>query len=268
MRSALFWGITQRRGVILYRRFGTTYRSHLHGTRSPRIFLDLLSPRRFLDFKPPEDGTDTLSRHVSIGLLDLWRWDQYVVPKRRYSWTSWPLKMGTVRCPETSVKDYHSTLRSTSQKSANLVNIAMEASNHGLVIKFSRDLLPLSVSVSWRCPSAPGQYLSLEGYNLKCSRHTRPSISHASWKCDCGSPVYLLLARKLPPAAVTVPRLLALCRIAHWPKALNGNPTTYYSPNKPAFKRCRNICVLIVNNECKQHLPMNTFSFPLSGWFS
>jgi hypothetical protein len=27
--SALFWGVTQRRMVILYRRFGTTYRSHL-----------------------------------------------------------------------------------------------------------------------------------------------------------------------------------------------------------------------------------------------
>jgi hypothetical protein len=46
MRSALFWGITQRRVVILYRRFGTTYRSRL-------------------------------------GLLDPWRWDRCVVPKRR-----------------------------------------------------------------------------------------------------------------------------------------------------------------------------------------
>jgi hypothetical protein len=29
MRSAFFWDITQRRMVILYRRFGTTYWSHL-----------------------------------------------------------------------------------------------------------------------------------------------------------------------------------------------------------------------------------------------
>jgi hypothetical protein len=28
MRSALFWDITRRRVVIVYRRFGTTYRSH------------------------------------------------------------------------------------------------------------------------------------------------------------------------------------------------------------------------------------------------
>jgi hypothetical protein len=31
MRTALFWDVTQRRVVILYRRFGTMYRSHLKG---------------------------------------------------------------------------------------------------------------------------------------------------------------------------------------------------------------------------------------------
>ena len=36
MRSALFWVITQHRVVIPYRRFGTTYRSHLQGSRNPR----------------------------------------------------------------------------------------------------------------------------------------------------------------------------------------------------------------------------------------
>jgi hypothetical protein len=53
IRSALFWGIMQRRVVIIYRRFGATYRSHLQGSRNP---LSL------------EDGTDTLSRSVSKGL--------------------------------------------------------------------------------------------------------------------------------------------------------------------------------------------------------
>jgi hypothetical protein len=33
LRSALFWDITRRRVVIVYRRFGTTCRSHLHGSR-------------------------------------------------------------------------------------------------------------------------------------------------------------------------------------------------------------------------------------------
>jgi hypothetical protein len=55
VRSELFWDITQRRVVILYRRFGITYRSHLQGSRSLR-----------LDW-----------------LFDTWRWDRSVAPKRR-----------------------------------------------------------------------------------------------------------------------------------------------------------------------------------------
>jgi hypothetical protein len=41
-KSSFFWDITQRRMVIRYRRFGTTYRSHLQGS-SPRI-LGLVAP--------------------------------------------------------------------------------------------------------------------------------------------------------------------------------------------------------------------------------
>ena len=48
MRSALFWDITRRRVVIVYRRFGTAYKFHFQGSR----VLNL------------EDGTDTLSRNV------------------------------------------------------------------------------------------------------------------------------------------------------------------------------------------------------------
>jgi hypothetical protein len=40
MRSSLFWDITQRRVVILYRRFGKTYRSHLQGSISVRSLLE------------------------------------------------------------------------------------------------------------------------------------------------------------------------------------------------------------------------------------
>jgi hypothetical protein len=58
-RSALFWDITLRRVVIVYRRFGTTYRSHL----------------TCQDFH------------------------------------SWPVKMGPIRFPETSVNNYHTTQR-------------------------------------------------------------------------------------------------------------------------------------------------------------
>jgi hypothetical protein len=35
LRYALFWDITKRWVVILYQRFGTTYRSHLQGSRIP-----------------------------------------------------------------------------------------------------------------------------------------------------------------------------------------------------------------------------------------
>jgi len=39
MRTALLWVITQQVSVISYRRFGTTYRSHIQGSRD----LDRLS---------------------------------------------------------------------------------------------------------------------------------------------------------------------------------------------------------------------------------
>jgi hypothetical protein len=55
LRTALFGDITQRPMVILYRCFGTTYRSHLQGSISP----------------------------ILLGVLDPWRWDRYIVPKRR-----------------------------------------------------------------------------------------------------------------------------------------------------------------------------------------
>jgi hypothetical protein len=54
----LFWDVTQRRVVILYRRLGTTYQSHFKG---PEI-------QEEKDFFNPEDGTDTLSRNVDKGL--------------------------------------------------------------------------------------------------------------------------------------------------------------------------------------------------------
>jgi hypothetical protein len=46
MRSALFWDVTQRRVVILYRRFGPIFKGQ----------------------EVQEDGTDTLSRNVGKGL--------------------------------------------------------------------------------------------------------------------------------------------------------------------------------------------------------
>jgi len=36
-KSSFFWDVTQRWQVVMYRRFGTTYRSHLQGSVSSRI---------------------------------------------------------------------------------------------------------------------------------------------------------------------------------------------------------------------------------------
>jgi len=40
IRFALLWDFTQRRAVILYRRFGTTYRSHLQVSRNQASCLE------------------------------------------------------------------------------------------------------------------------------------------------------------------------------------------------------------------------------------
>jgi hypothetical protein len=59
VRSAFFWDITQRRVVILYRCFGTTYQSHLYKGQEIQEFLDLW-----------KDGTDRFSRNVGKELPD------------------------------------------------------------------------------------------------------------------------------------------------------------------------------------------------------
>jgi hypothetical protein len=68
-RSALFWDITQRRVVILYRRFGTTYLSHLQGSRNPRRKPMKSKEKAFFsDFLTLGDGTDRLPRNVGTEL--------------------------------------------------------------------------------------------------------------------------------------------------------------------------------------------------------
>jgi hypothetical protein len=98
IKSVVFWVITRRHVVIIYRRFGTTYRSHLHGSRfqvvkkacwqwnwtlyPPPLSSHWLSSHRtfphhamlssffvkrisfLLGILTREDGTDTLSRNV------------------------------------------------------------------------------------------------------------------------------------------------------------------------------------------------------------
>jgi hypothetical protein len=110
MRSEHFLGMTQCRVVILYWRFGTTYRSHLQGHRV------LILYRRFgTTYRPHLQGSrspllDPSSRALSGNPLPTFR-DNVSVPSSRVKKsTSWPLQMGPIRCPETSVKDYNSPL--------------------------------------------------------------------------------------------------------------------------------------------------------------
>ena len=57
-RCPLLWHFTERRAVIPYRRFGTAYRPHLQGSKSPGF-----------DFLILEDVTGRLFRNVSTELL-------------------------------------------------------------------------------------------------------------------------------------------------------------------------------------------------------
>jgi hypothetical protein len=49
------------------------------------------------------------------------------VSKSPLHWTSWPFKMGPIRCTETSVQDYHSTLHNTPEERRSQVNISYDS---------------------------------------------------------------------------------------------------------------------------------------------
>ena len=113
MRSALLWDITQSIAVMPCRRFGTTYRSHLQESRSPRS-----------------------------SCLDL---------KEVSSWISFPLKMGPIGCSETSVRNCHHKLRKSPEESGHQVVfgcVLLTESNmmHFLVPKFLLRSVALSSS--------------------------------------------------------------------------------------------------------------------------
>jgi len=69
LRSSLFRGFTLRWLVLVYWRFGTSYRSHLHGVKQSKN-LDCLTPRIW-----------------TAWLHYLWKWDPLAVPKRRLTHT-------------------------------------------------------------------------------------------------------------------------------------------------------------------------------------
>jgi hypothetical protein len=76
LRYAIFWDITRRCVIIVYRRFGIMYRSHLQGSRVPeekktdhlyrrcRVYVAGGRLSFLLGLLSLEDGIDTLSRNV------------------------------------------------------------------------------------------------------------------------------------------------------------------------------------------------------------
>jgi hypothetical protein len=90
-RSAVFWDIAQRWVVVLYRHFGTTYRSLSKGQEV----------RRFGETCRP------IFRRKAVGRFRTTYGSH--LQGSGSPWTSWPLKMGLIGCPETLVKNYRST---------------------------------------------------------------------------------------------------------------------------------------------------------------
>jgi hypothetical protein len=56
--------------------------------------------------------------------------------KKSSSWNSWPLKMGPIRCPEASVKDYHSTRRNLPEEHRYMEMLLEDLANRKICAKF------------------------------------------------------------------------------------------------------------------------------------
>jgi hypothetical protein len=96
----LFLDDTHRRLVAIYRRFGTTYRSHIQGSSSPTILPEPLVTQLYREWC----GRWLITAHTILYI------SAYVKYARHSSWTAWPLRMGPIGCTETSVNNYKSTL--------------------------------------------------------------------------------------------------------------------------------------------------------------
>jgi hypothetical protein len=69
MRTALFWVITERESAISYRRCGTTYRSHIHGSiTQKRAVLKLAQV--LLNYKSFQKRNSTFNKNVGGNLND------------------------------------------------------------------------------------------------------------------------------------------------------------------------------------------------------
>jgi len=148
-RTVLFWAITQRVVAIPYRRFRTTYRSHLQG------------PRNQLD--------------------------------------SWPLKMEPIGCLETSVINYHYSLRNNPEERSSYILRGGSLKSRIFLGTFAKlQTATISSVMSVRpsaCNSAPSGWILIQfdicGFSLNIYRKNSNIIKiwwHFTWRhlyiCD------------------------------------------------------------------------------------
>jgi hypothetical protein len=102
------WDVTQRRKVVSYRRFGTTYRSHLQGSSGPRRMPGTF---RHAVYIGNGVGGDWFSYNVMPITAHTIPYINCVPTCCRHSyWAACLFKMGQIRCPETSVRNYRTML--------------------------------------------------------------------------------------------------------------------------------------------------------------
>jgi hypothetical protein len=114
MISTFFWDVTQRRLVVSYRRFGTTYRSRLQRSMIVTgVSWQHIGPICKGQL-PLEDGTDRLFRNVGdyhwllkvgpTGYPEINLADGTYRLFRNVGDYNWPLKMGLIICPEMTLQ--------------------------------------------------------------------------------------------------------------------------------------------------------------------
>jgi hypothetical protein len=121
MSSTLFRGIIQRRIFVLYRGFGTTCRSHLQGSRTQKKIgcVDGIAGNGLGCFGPCKAGGGRASWWTLLPWVEVFR-----ISGRDESSLNFRSDvdeictlLGPKSCPETSVKDYQSTVRNTPKES-------------------------------------------------------------------------------------------------------------------------------------------------------
>jgi len=126
LRTALFGAITLYVVVIPYRNFGSVYISHeVKGNKGQNTTGVANKP---VVFWPILSFTSVL--HTQRGCLNL---------RLSFPSLSWPLKIGPIGCPETSVRHYHYWLRNSPEERSSLL-LRGGAGNHAfsyvIYIKF------------------------------------------------------------------------------------------------------------------------------------